>query len=117
MQLVFVNLHETCERGDAEAVQTRRHAANLRTKILDFRGFDSSIILIIRGGSLMSIGSSPEVLSQRILVEVIVVGRWGTPVSAENKTTQLRGKTPLRRQAFAAPIQGEDSRVTLIPKP
>ena len=28
--------------------------ANLRTKILDFRGFDSSIILILRGGNLMS---------------------------------------------------------------
>ena len=28
--------------------------ANLRTKILDFRGFDSSTILILRGGILMS---------------------------------------------------------------
>ena len=28
--------------------------ANLCTKILDFRGFDSSIILILRGGILMS---------------------------------------------------------------
>ena len=31
-------------------------AANLCTKILDFRGFDSNIILILRGGILMSIG-------------------------------------------------------------
>ena len=29
---------------------------NLRTKILDFRGFDSSRILILRGGILTSIG-------------------------------------------------------------
>ena len=29
--------------------------ANSRTKILDFRGFDSSIILILRGGIIMSI--------------------------------------------------------------
>ena len=49
--------------------------ANLRTKIMDFTGFDSSIILIIRGGIHMSIRISPEVLSQRILAGVILVGR------------------------------------------
>ena len=42
--------------------------ANLRTKILAFRGFDSGRILILRGGILMSIGNFPEMLSQRILV-------------------------------------------------
>ena len=42
--------------------------ANLCTKILDVRGLDSNIILIVRGGILMSIGNSPECLSQRILV-------------------------------------------------
>ena len=31
---------------------------------MDFRGFDSSIILILRGGILMSIGIFPESLSQ-----------------------------------------------------
>ena len=36
-----------------------RHAPNLPTKILDFRGFDSSIILDLRGGILMSIGEFP----------------------------------------------------------
>ena len=47
--------------------------ANLRTstKILDFGGFDSSIILILRGGLLMSIGKSLEILSQGILVGII----------------------------------------------
>ena len=45
--------------------------ANLRTKILDFRGFYSSIILTLRGGVLMSIGNLPEVLSQRILAGMI----------------------------------------------
>ena len=34
-----------------------RTSANLRTKIPDFRGLDSSIILILRGGILMSIGN------------------------------------------------------------
>ena len=51
--------------------------ANLRTKILDFRGFDSSRILILRGGTLMSIGNFPESLSQAILVERFLIGRFG----------------------------------------
>ena len=50
---------------------------NLSTKILDVRGFDSSISLILRGGLIMSIGSFPEVLSQQILVVIILVGRFG----------------------------------------
>ena len=51
--------------------------ADLRTKTLDFRDFDSSIILIIRGEIPRLIGSSPESLSQAILVGIILVGRWG----------------------------------------
>ena len=47
------------------------------TKILDFRGFDSSRILILRGGILMSIGNFPEVFSQRILVGSILLRRLG----------------------------------------
>ena len=46
---------------------SRRRTANLRTKIPDFRGFDSSRILILRGGILMSMGNSLERLSQAIL--------------------------------------------------
>ena len=55
--------------------------ANVRTKILDFRGFESSRILILRGGILMSIGNSPESLSQRILVGRFLVRRLGVEVS------------------------------------
>ena len=51
--------------------------ANLRTKILDYRGFDSSRILILRGGIPGPIGNSPESLSQAILAGVILVGRLG----------------------------------------
>ena len=50
---------------------------DFRTKILDLRGFDSSIILTLRDGIVMSKGNSPEVLSQAILVWIIVVGRLG----------------------------------------
>ena len=51
--------------------------ATLRTNIMDFRGFDSSIIFILRGGIPRPIGDSPESLSQAILVGVMLVGRLG----------------------------------------
>ena len=54
-----------------------RPTANLRTKTLDFRGFDSHIILSLSGGILMSIGNFPEMLSQRISVGIILVWRLG----------------------------------------
>ena len=50
---------------------------NLPTNIVDVRGFDSSTILILRGGILMSIGDFPEILSQTILVGIMLVGRFG----------------------------------------
>ena len=49
--------------------------ANLCTKILDFRGYDSSRILIQRSGILMSVGNFPESLSQQTLVGRILAGR------------------------------------------
>ena len=54
--------------------------ANLRTKILDFRGFDSSRILILRGGIPRPIGISPEIVSQAILVGMILVVRLGVGI-------------------------------------
>ena len=51
--------------------------ANLRTKILDFRGLDSSIILILRGGTPRPIGDFPESWSQGILAGRLLVGRLG----------------------------------------
>ena len=54
-----------------------RYMANLRTNIVDFRGFDSSIILILRGGILRPIGNLPESLSQAILVGIMLVGGLG----------------------------------------
>ena len=41
---------------------------NLPTDIVDFRGFDSSIILISRDGILRPMGDFPESLSQAMLV-------------------------------------------------
>ena len=68
--------HTRC-RGVIHYMRVHAGTANLRTKILDFRGFDSSRILILRGGILMSIGDFPEVLSHIILVGMILVGRLG----------------------------------------
>ena len=58
-------------------LQQKLSMANIRTKILDLRGFDSSRSLILRAGILMSTVDSPEMLSQRILVGVILAGRLG----------------------------------------
>ena len=49
--------------------------ANLRTKILDFRGFDSGRILILRGGILRSTGGFPESLSRAVLVGILFIRR------------------------------------------
>ena len=56
---------------------TPHRAANLHTKILDFRGFHSSIILILSGGTLMSMGDLQESLRQRTSAGMILVGRSG----------------------------------------
>ena len=53
------------------------HTANLRTKILDLRGFDSSTFLNLGGGIPRPTGNFPESLSQQILVGIILVGRLG----------------------------------------
>ena len=56
------------------------HTASLSTKILDFIGFDSSIILNLRGGIPRPIGNFPESLSQAILVGRFLVWRLGVQV-------------------------------------
>ena len=51
--------------------------ANLRTKILDFGGFDSSRILTSKGEILMFMGNFPQGLGQQVLAGIILVGRLG----------------------------------------
>ena len=51
--------------------------ANLPTSIAGFRGFDSRVILILRGGILRYIGDFPECLSQAMLAGIMLVGRLG----------------------------------------
>ena len=54
-------------RGGPGMSSSGLRTADLRTKILDFTGFDSSRILIVR--------NFPEILSQAILAGIILVGR------------------------------------------
>ena len=46
---------------------------------MDFRGFDSNIILSLGGGIPRPTGDFPESLSQAMLVGVMLVGRLGVP--------------------------------------
>ena len=48
---------------------------------MGFRGFDSSIVLIQRGGILTSIADFRESLSQAMLVGTMLVGRLGVVIS------------------------------------
>ena len=67
-----------CESISSEHETPFRHDAlttpNLRTNIMDFRRFDSNIILILRGGIPRPIGNFPENLSQGILAGIILAG-------------------------------------------
>ena len=60
---------------------------NLCTNIMDFRGFDSSTILNLRGGIPRPIGNFPESLSQAILVGIILVGKSGVRNSWTQNST------------------------------
>ena len=62
--------------------------ASLPTSIMDFRGFDPSIILILRGGILMSMGDFPESLSQAILVGIMLVGTLGVCASLREASAE-----------------------------
>ena len=50
---------------------------NLPTNIVDFRGFDSSIMFILRDGIPRPVGDSPQSLSRAMLVGTMLVGRLG----------------------------------------
>ena len=65
-------------REAMEARGTYTYTANLRTKILDFGGFDSGIILIVKGWNSQAPKEFPGSLTQAILVGKMPIGRLGT---------------------------------------
>ena len=75
-----------------QSASVMRHAtANLRTKIPDFRRFDSIRILVLMGGIPRPIWEFPEGLSQATLVGIILVGRLGVHDGYPSVTTS-RGR-------------------------
>ena len=77
-------------------------SANLRAKLLDFRGFDSSIIFILRGEILMSVGNFPESSRQAILVGIILVGRLGVAACPDRRRPPTRARTTQWRGCWEA---------------
>ena len=63
--------------GEAPFRACRSPTPSLPTNMMDFRGLDSSIILNLMGGIIMSIGNLSESLSQAMFVGIILVGRLG----------------------------------------
>ena len=63
--------------GMIVSMRMHQSAADLRAKfkVLYSRGFDSSRILVLRDGILMSVGKFQKTLSQRILVGAISVSQ------------------------------------------
>ena len=66
---IYIYIYNT-NNGGGERREEVLATANLSTTLLDFRRLDSSKILILRGGILMSVGSFPESLSQGIYVYI-----------------------------------------------
>ena len=64
-------------RGHLAAGALKGATPTSPTNIVGFRGFDSSIILIYRGGIPRPIGDSPESLRPAMLVGTMLVGRLG----------------------------------------
>ena len=56
---------------------TNNTSNSFPSNIVDVREFDSSIILILRGGIPRFMGDLPECLSQAILEGTMLVGRLG----------------------------------------
>ena len=54
---------------------------NPPTNIVGFRGFDTNIILNLRGGIPRPMGNLPESLSQAMLVGIMLVGKSGVNVT------------------------------------
>ena len=77
---IYIHIHlgsRDPAAGHVHGLQGPASTANLRTEMLDFGGFDSSIILTLRGGIPRPLGNFLESLSQAILVGITLVGRLG----------------------------------------
>ena len=69
---------------------------------MDFRGFDSIIIFILRGGIPRPIVNFPESLTQAMLVGVMLVGGLGVNRLAPSPSPHLPASPKTRRQGLAS---------------
>ena len=84
---LFISSRDSALQGDT------RNTPSPPTNIVDFRGFDSSIILIQRGGILRPRGNLPESLSQAMLVGTMLLGRLGVVSELlENRLSRAAGR-------------------------
>ena len=65
--------------------------------IVDFRGFDSSVILILRGGIPRFTGDFPESLRQAMLVGITLVGKVGVVRRVSRGAESRGGREPGER--------------------
>ena len=92
---IYVYMYREREIEREREIRCMFTATNLRTKILEFRGLDSSRILMLRGEILGSIGNFPGNLSQQILVGILLVGRLGAAlVLSSNALSELSRLAP-----------------------
>ena len=77
-------------KGNSSIVPVPVLSPNLPTNIVGFRGVDSSIILIQRGGILRPIGDLLESLSQAMLVGTMLVGGLGVITFTQTRAPGLR---------------------------
>ena len=78
--LMFVSCCVSKESTHKKHINTKNtlcYPPNPPTNIVGFRGFDSSMMLIERGGIPRPIGDFPESLSQAMLLGTMLVGRLG----------------------------------------
>ena len=106
------------------------YTPNPPNNIVDFTGLDSSIILIRRGGILISIAKFLESWSQAVLIGTMLVGRLDVPgrltrrqrVRYPRPTHAVRiqaVKNPRSRNAWASLCKGEShpSRIRICSGP
>ena len=92
-------------------IMCTRYTANLPTDNVDFRGFDSSIMLYFRGGIPRPIGDFPESLSLAMLVGVMLVGSLGViPPYTQRNSRQTISPTPTRLSKKSFTGEGSETK-------
>ena len=84
-------------RQDETKRAADRATTNLRTNIMDFRGFDSSRVLISRGVIPRPIGDFVESVTQAMLVGVMLVGTLSVCLASTASLTVPTSSTWIRR--------------------